>query len=107
MAADEEPLRVSLVRSGGLLGTDELETVVTAAELDPEERALLENLVEQARVGELAVRSPIAGRGADVYQYELTVERGQRRDDVVISQSAVPENLRPLLRWLERRDRDR
>lgn len=107
MVADEEPLRVSLVRSGGLLGTDELQTAVMAGKLDPDERILLENLVKQARVGELAGRSPIVGSGADVYQYELTVERGEHRDHIVISQTSVPSNLRPLLQWLERRARDR
>ncbi|GAA2786689.1 hypothetical protein GCM10010470_21270 [Saccharopolyspora taberi] len=81
----------------------ELATSVRAADLDDESRGVLERHLEQAGVERLAERSPITGPGADMFQYEVTVERGGTRSSVVVSQTALPEELRPLVEWLEQR----
>jgi len=98
---------VTFCRSGGLLAGNELETTVSTTDLDEQARTTLEGHLEQADVEQLAVRSPILGRGADMYQYDLTIERGARRVHLVVSQTAIPEKLRPLVRWLEQRAAER
>lgn len=90
-------------RSGGLFAGDELAISVAAADLDDQSRATLERYLDQASVEELAKRSPIVGPGADMYQYDLTVERGGRCSHIVVSQTAVPNDLQPLVEWLETR----
>ena len=37
---------------------------------------------------------------ADRFMYRVTVEAGERRHFVEVSESAVPSSLRPLLEWL-------
>jgi hypothetical protein len=100
-----EPTRisVSLRRSGGLLPGQILERSVHEDELEHEEAEHLRRLVDAADTAALAARSPITGPGADMYQYELVVEEGSRRDHVVIQGSKVPEDLRPLVALLEER----
>ncbi len=103
MAADPQLLKVSLHRSGGLFAGDELAISVVAAELDDQSRETLERHLEQVDVEEFAKRSPIVGPGADMYQYDLIVERGGKCSHIVVSQTAVPNDLQPLVEWLETR----
>lgn len=98
---------MTFCRSGGLLPSDELETTVSSGHLDEQSRALLEEHLELAEIEQLAAHSPLRGPGADMYQYDLTVERGGRRHHLVVSQTALPDNLRPLVRWLEERTEQR
>jgi hypothetical protein len=88
--------RLSFRRSGGLFAGNVLATSVS---VDDE----LAPLVAQANLPELAGRSPIRGPGADVYQYELALEGDGPPSRVVVQQTAVPEQLRPLIERLERR----
>jgi hypothetical protein len=48
-------------------------------------------------MAKLAASSPMRGKGADRYQYELTIEDEVGRRHVVVSEDQVPEELRPLL----------
>ncbi|MGH4017836.1 MAG: protealysin inhibitor emfourin [Pseudonocardiaceae bacterium] len=50
-----------------------------------------------------AERSPITGAAADMYQYDIVLDHGGTRSQVVVTQTAVPHNLRPLVEWLEKR----
>ena len=89
-------LRLSFRRSGGLFAGNVLATsVAVGEELAP--------LVERANLGTLAERSPITGPGADVYQYELVLEGEGPPRRVLVQQTAVPDELKPLIEWLERR----
>lgn len=106
MEAGRSRSRVSFQRSGGLFAGDVLETSVLLDQLDEQSREALEEILERADVAGLARRSPITGQGADIYQYEVIVERSGRRFDVVVSQTAVPEHLWPLIEWLEERALD-
>jgi hypothetical protein len=55
-------------------------------------------------VPKLAAASPMRGKGADRYQYELTIEDDEGRRHVAVSEDRVPEELRPLLDRLQRPD---
>jgi hypothetical protein len=94
-----DPIQVSLSRSGGLLPTGNLE--ITASTAAPDGAQLAE-YVEQAGVEQLAARSPMRSRGADMYAYELVVQRGGERYQIEVD-GALPEEMRPLVRWLEQR----
>ncbi len=94
--AEPAGLRLSFRRSGGLFAGNVLATSVSVdEELAP--------LVSQADLPGLAERSPISGPGADTYQYELVLEGDGPPRRVVVQQTAVPDELRPLIDWLERR----
>jgi hypothetical protein len=55
-------------------------------------------------VSTLAAASPMHGKGADRYQYELTIEDDGGRRHVAVSEDRVPAGLQPLLERLQRRD---
>jgi hypothetical protein len=97
-------LRIELTRSGGFAGL-----TTTLGELDTEklpesEAREIEGLVARADVAKLAAASPMHGKGADRYQYELTIEDNDGRRHVAVSEDRVPEELRPLLDRLQKRD---
>ena len=97
--AEPAGLRLSFRRSGGLFAGNVL---ATSAPVDDE----LAPLVERANLPALAERSPISGPGADVYQYELVLEDDRPPQRVIVQQTAVPDELRPLIERLERRAED-
>ncbi len=80
-----------------------LATSVSVEDLDDAQGQVLQRYLEQADLEALAERSPITGAGADIYQYDIAVDDGVRRSEVVVAQTAIPDNLRPLLEWLEQR----
>jgi len=101
--AEAPTFSISLRRSGGILPGRVLESSLREEELEPEEAERVRALLDAADVPALAARSPLAGPGADMYQYELEVERDDSEHCVRIAGSAVPEGLRPLVELLERR----
>lgn len=95
--------RISFLRSGGLFAGDRLETSVHLAELPQEEAADIEHDLAAVDLDALARGSTLPGRGADVYQYDLTVERDGETRDLTVAEPAVPPELRPLIERLTRR----
>lgn len=93
-------------RTGGLFAGDRLETSVDFAELTQEEAADLEHALAEVNLDALARGSPLRGPGADLYQYDLTVQRGGETREVTVSETAVPDELRPLIDRLTRRAAD-
>lgn len=91
-----EGLRIAFARSGGFAGIV-LETTVDTAALPPAEARELEALVRQADFFALPERPDGAPGGADRFQYDLTIARGEQRHSVSLGESAVPATLRPLL----------
>ena len=101
--AEAPTFSISLRRSGGILPGRVLESSLKEEDLEPEEAEQVRALVEAADLPGLAARSPLAGRGADMYQYELEVTRNDSKHCVRIAGSAVPARLKPLVELLERR----
>jgi hypothetical protein len=95
--------RVTLRRTGGLFAGNVLQTTVAEEELSAPHAAELAALLAPVDVASLAARSPIAGTGADRYQYDLAVEQGGETRRIIAPDGAVPEQLAPLVDWLERR----
>ncbi|MDQ3885557.1 MAG: hypothetical protein M3308_00715 [Actinomycetota bacterium] len=103
MGSESAPPKVSFRRTGGLFAGGVVTVSVSADDLDAPAREALQRCLEQADLEVLAERSPISGPGADIYQYDIVLDRGGRRSQVVVAQTAVPDNLRPLIEWLEQR----
>ncbi len=103
MDSESAAPRVSFRRTGGLFAGGVLNVSVSADDLDAPAREALQRCLEQADLEVLAEHSPITGPGADIYQYDIVLEHGGRRAQVVVAQTAVPDNLRPLIEWLEQR----
>jgi Emfourin len=53
--------------------------------------------VRSADVPSLAAASPLRGRGADRFQYDLTIEAPDGRHELAMSEDAIPAELRPLI----------
>lgn len=94
---------VTFRRTGGLFAGNVLTTSVSLNDLDDDQREELQRRLDQADLAALAERSPIRGAGADTYQYDVVVDDGARRSQVVVAQTALPDTLRPLIDWLEQR----
>lgn len=103
MESERTGLTVSFRRTGGLFAGNVLVASVSLDDLDDAQRESLQRYLEQADLAALAERSPITGAGADTYQYDIAVDDGARRSEVVVTQTAVPAALRPLIDWLEQR----
>jgi emfourin len=53
--------------------------------------------VSRADLPTLAAASPMRGKGADRFQYELTIEDADGRHELAMSEDSVPDELRPLI----------
>jgi len=62
--------------------------------------------VGRADLPALAAASRMPGKGADRFQYELTVEDAGGRHELAMGEDSVPDELRPLIDRLNRRDSD-
>jgi hypothetical protein len=92
-------VRVELTRSGGVAALQQTIAVDTE-ELPEEEARHLETLVEQADIETLAQRSPLRGRGADRFQYDIVVSDGGARHEVTASEDVASSEMRALVDWL-------
>jgi hypothetical protein len=97
----DEPVRVHLVRSGGFAGIT-VQARVDSATLPVEEAKELTALLDRLDLADLAERATQPTRGADRFQYDLTIQRGESQTHVSLPENAVPPDLRPLLTWLLR-----
>jgi hypothetical protein len=89
-------LRVELERSGGFAGIT-LRSAVDTAELPPDQAAELEAFVEAADLPALAARSGPPVAAPDRFQYSITVTKDGTTHRLVIGESQVTSELRPLI----------
>ena len=92
-------MRIDLTRSGGLAAIDQT-TAVETDELPEADARELQNLVEEIDFADLAERSPIRGRGADRFQYDVVVSDQGKRRAITVGEDAAPPELRALIDWL-------
>ncbi len=89
-------MHLCVVRSGGFAN------LRTSASLDTdevprEEAKEIEALVGRIDLEDLAERSPLRGRGADRFQYDLTVVRDGEEHHVTASENEISPELRALI----------
>jgi hypothetical protein len=93
-------VRVSFGRSGGFAGLMMTATADTDT-LSPNDAAHLHSLVAAADFFRLTPVMTGTTTRPDRFQYEITVEDGDRRHSVTVSESNIPSALRPLLDWMQ------
>ena len=93
---------IHLVRSGGFGGIRR-EVRIETQSLSREEREPLEGLVQASGFFSLPRKFPRPGKGADYFTYSITVDDGERRHTVEVSERSLPEGLRPLIREVSKR----
>jgi len=98
-------MRVYFERSGGFggmrltaeLDTDQLQAIYGATRvqraLSPEEALHLEKLIGSSSFFALLARTSSAARGADRFQYVITVENAGKRHSVQMTDEAAPAAL--------------
>ena len=92
-------LRITFERTGGFAGIV-ISTTINADELTSSEADELRRLIEKADFFNLpAVIAPHEPH-PDRFQYEVTVQDDGRLHTVMVSEEVMPENMRPLIRWL-------
>lgn len=87
---------IQLERSGGFAGMA-LHAQVDTDELDPQESASLEGLVEAAGFFSLPEKIKSAGPGTDRFSYRITIQRPGASRTVEVAESSVPDTLQPLI----------
>lgn len=91
-------MQISFKRSGGFTGIPMAITVDTNA-LPATEAAQLQRLVEAANFFQLPTKMTAAGQ-VDRFQYQIAIEENGQQHSVTVSESALPDPLRPLVEWL-------
>ena len=91
-------MRIEFKMEGGFAHFPSLSKPVSidCDQLPQEERAELEDLVERARFFELPSGPSSAPRGADYYQYTISVEAGAQRHTVKLVDPIEDPNLQKL-----------
>jgi hypothetical protein len=105
-------MRIHFERSGGVggfrltaeLDTDQGSAIYGAARLQrslsSDEVRRLREILDAADLFDLPAAAPPSGRGADRFQYVVTVESAGKRHSVRTTDRAAPKALRPLLEYL-------
>jgi len=92
-------MRISFERTGGFAGLQS-RGEVDSEKLPAKQAQELERLVEEARLFDQPAEISAPQRARDQYQYELTVEDGNRTHTIQTSDTAASDELRNLIRWL-------
>jgi hypothetical protein len=95
---EKKAMQITLERSGGFTGIPLTITVDTAT-LSPDQVTQLRHFVETADFFHMPAAPSIPAQ-PDRFEYEVTVQEGDRTHTVTFGEVAVPEPLRPLLNWL-------
>jgi hypothetical protein len=98
------PIRVEFHRSGGLAGIP-LAATADADELAAEHAVELRRLLTAEEAPTLPEHTASPSRGADRFQYDLSIDDGQRHRAFNWDETAVPDSVRPLLDTLTRLSR--
>lgn len=89
-------MRLDLIRTGGFANLRRPASLDTD-DLPPGEASEVERLVGEMDLSDLAARSPLEGRGADRFQYDLTVVRDGHEQRVIAAESEVSPGLRAVI----------
>lgn len=92
-------MRISFERRGGFAGISKKKSVDTAT-LSAKEVQELSRLVEVADLFKLPEEIVSSNSQGDRFQYRVTIEDNDQQHTVTVSETALPENLRLLIEWL-------
>jgi len=92
----------SFRRSGGIFAGNPLRLEIDARELDDAAAATLQRVLEGEELARLTQLTS-HGVGADEYQYDLVVRRGEETISLRFDECTLPAELAPLVHVLEQR----
>ncbi|MGH7800763.1 MAG: protealysin inhibitor emfourin [Thermodesulfobacteriota bacterium] len=92
-------MKIHFERGGGFAGTH-ITAIIDSKELTQDEGQELGELVNSSNFFNLPPLITSKKRGADRFNYKLTVESEDKRHTIVIDEGAVTPELRTLLQWL-------
>jgi Emfourin len=95
------PIRVSVIRSGGVGGNKRAASLDTES-LDEKRAAKLRRLVEEADVAHVSEPTIRSTRDRDRFHYTLTVQHGAFEHSLTFAEEKTPEQLQPLLEMVWR-----
>ncbi|MGH9391795.1 MAG: protealysin inhibitor emfourin [Vicinamibacteria bacterium] len=95
------PIRVSVVRVGGVAGVKRTATVDTET-LDETRAGELRRLVEEANIAHVSEPTIRSTREKDRFHFTLTVQQGAFHHSLTFSEEGTPEQVQPLLEMVWR-----
>jgi len=95
----DERVSIEVVRSGGFGGVRRTARLDTD-DLDEERAATLRGLVADASLDDRGTGPRSGGGGADRFQYDVTLVRGNERRELTFSESRLSEAQERLVRWV-------
>ncbi|MEO1428624.1 MAG: protealysin inhibitor emfourin [Cyanobacteria bacterium J06633_8] len=90
---------ISLERSGGFAGISKIIEIDTA-KLRQEQAQHVEILIDSANFFDLPAYIAADSKQRDRFQYALTVKDDSRQHTVTVAESAIPNDLKPLIQWI-------
>jgi hypothetical protein len=94
-------VRIRYERSGGFANISST-TELDISDLPVNKARQLKKLVEKARLFDQPTKALRSLHARDEYQYELTIEDGDRTHTVETSDTALSADLAELIEWLEK-----
>jgi hypothetical protein len=97
-------LQVTVERSGGFAGLHR-SWKVNSNELEPGDARSLQELVERSGLAASDLPDVVQNRGADIFEYTVTVETGQGRHSIKVQaeDTQIPGAIRSLTEWVQAR----
>jgi hypothetical protein len=90
---------ISLERNGGFSGISKVMEIDTA-KLPQKKQEKLSMLLETANFFHLPAYIAAEPNQRDRFEYTLSVEDEDKQHTVTVSESAMPEDLKPLIEWI-------
>ncbi len=90
---------IHLVRSGGFAGI-RTEVTLDTESLPADEAKKIKEMLDSANFFNLPAKFASPKRGADYFQYKITVKIGEMEHTIELSETQIPEDVRPLLQSL-------
>ena len=92
-------------RTGGFAGLT-ISYTIDIRTLDPEESNRLRSLIPGSEMKEkIRQGNNLPGNHSDQFQYKLVLEKDDQREIFSLSESQVPEDFQPLIRYLLKKSR--
>lgn len=89
-------MKINFERTGGFAGI-RMTAMLDTELMHQEEASHLEKMVDVSNFFDLPEILSAPEKGADYFQYRLTVELERQKHTVEVSEACVPDELRPLL----------
>lgn len=97
-------MKIYFEQSGGLIGIDN-HISIDSDSLNPDEALKLQHLINDAKFFDLPADELAAPpkRGADYFEYKITIETKDRKHYIKTTDLTMPTNLGPLIRFLRQK----